>query len=256
MKLNHKVVGQGEPLIILHGLMGMLDNWQAVARKLERDFTVITVDLRNHGHSPHSDELSYEVMVEDVIDLLDRLGLAQVHLLGHSMGGKVAMKLAQLYPERVKKLIVVDIGPKYYPPHHQKVLAALRAVQLDKLERRTDAESYMEPFLSDAGTRQFLMKSLYYRERNRFGWRFNLDAIERNIEHVGEATDEADYEGETLFIRGERSDYITDRDWPDIRMVFKNAGLVTIPGAGHWVHADRPDAFVDTVSDFLRGTLE
>lgn len=252
MKLHYKSAGEGPPLIILHGLMGMLDNWQGVSKMLNDSLRTITVDLRNHGHSPHSEEHSYDLMVADIIELMDDLGLTNTHLLGHSMGGKVAMKLAQEYPERIRKLIIADIGPKYYPPHHQDILAALHAVPLDQLQRRTDAESYMSPLIKEAGVRQFLMKSLYHPAPNKFGWRFNLQAIEGNIENIGEATDEMDYDGESLFIRGEKSNYITDADWPEIKTIFKNAQLVTITGAGHWVHAEKPREFADEVLEFLR----
>jgi len=251
MKLNYKILGEGEPLIILHGLMGMLDNWQAPARLLEARYQCVLVDLRNHGHSPHDNEHNYAAMAGDVIELMDDLGLPTANILGHSMGGKVAIKVAQEHPERVDKLIVADIGPRFYPVHHQDVLAALRAVPLDKLERRTDAESYMIPSLSESGVRQFLMKSLYRPERNQFGWRFNLDAIETNIEKVGEALEDMDFDGETLFIRGGRSNYILDEDWPNIKLLFPNSYLVTIDGAGHWLHAEKPQEFVDATRHFL-----
>ena len=251
MKLNYKVFGEGQPLIILHGLLGMLDNWQAPARYLAEGYKVYIVDLRNHGHSSHHPEHNYSVMMMDVLELLDDLKIESSHLLGHSMGGKVAMKFAQTYPERLKRLIVADIGPKFYPVHHQLILQALRAVPLGSLEKRTDAESYMEPFIKEAGIRQFLMKSLYHPARGSFAWRFNLDAIENNIEHIGEALDEMDYEGLTLFIRGGRSNYILDEDWPDIKVLFPNSHLVTIEGAGHWLHAEKPEEFVTEVMAFL-----
>ncbi|GAB5538379.1 MAG: alpha/beta fold hydrolase [Salibacteraceae bacterium] len=251
MQLNYKEYGNGKPLIILHGLLGMLDNWQAQARLFEDRFHVFTIDLRNHGHSPHDDTHSYDAMVSDVIELMDKLGLEKAHILGHSMGGKVAIKLAQLHPDRVDKLIVADIGPKFYPVHHQDVLAALKAVPLDKLERRTDAEQYMDPHLKEASVRQFLMKSLYRPERNAFAWRFNLEAIEDQIEHVGEALTDHDYDGETLFIRGGNSDYVHDDDWVDIKLIFPNAFLETVESAGHWLHAEQPQAFAEAVISFL-----
>ncbi len=253
MKLNYKIFGEGTPLLIMHGLLGMLDNWQGPAKMFAEHFKVYIIDLRNHGHSPHSEQHDYDSMVEDVLELMDELSINQAHILGHSMGGKVAMKLAQHCPKRVLKLVVADIGPKFYPIHHQRILAALRAVDLEALERRTDAEDYMKPHIQEAGIRYFLMKSLYHPEKNKFAWRFNLDAIESNIEKVGEAMDTMDYEGETLFIRGGASDYILDEDWPDIKLIFPNAHLVTLDGAGHWLHAEQPDAFVKEVSEFLLG---
>jgi esterase len=251
MKLNYKVLGEGESVIVLHGLLGMLDNWQAPARLLQDSFQVILVDLRNHGHSPHSEEHNYSAMMNDVLELMDDLRLSRAHLLGHSMGGKVVMKLAQHFPERVNKLIVADIGPKFYPTHHQSVFAALHAVPLEKLERRTEADQYMEAYLKDVSTRQFLAKSLYHPDRNSFDWRFNLKVLSDQIEQVGEPMEELDFEGETLFIRGGKSDYILDEDWPDIKLIFPNAYLITIDGAGHWLHAEKPQEFVQAVRDFL-----
>ena len=246
MILNYKILGSGKPIIIMHGLMGMLDNWQAPARLLEDDFQCILVDMRNHGHSPKSMEHNYSVMVDDVIHLMDHLNLNEAIILGHSMGGKVAIKLAQEHPNRVSKLIVADIGPKFYPVH-----PALREVPVEKLDLRTEAESYMLKHLSEPNVRQFLMKSLYRAERGSFAWRFNLDAIEQNIEQVGKALEELDFEGETLFIRGGNSNYILDEDWPDIKLLFPNAYLATIDGAGHWLHAEKSNEFVDAVKDFL-----
>lgn len=253
MKLNFKKFGTGEPLIVMHGLFGMLDNWQAPARVFAEHFETYIIDLRNHGHSPHSDIHNYDAMAEDVMELMDHLNIEKTHLLGHSMGGKVAMKVAQLHPKRLLKLIVADIGPKYYPVHHDKIIAGMRAVPLGKLEKRTDADEYMAEFISEPAIRQFLAKSLFHPDRHSFAWRFNLDAIENQIESVGQSLEELDFEGETLFIRGGNSNYIKDSDWPDIKTIFPNAYLETIEGAGHWLHAEKPEAFTKAVVDFILG---
>jgi len=251
MKLNYKQFGTGEPLFIFHGLMGMLDNWQGPAKAFSSRFSVFIVDLRNHGHSPHHPDHNYDVMVDDVIELFDDLSVDSAHVLGHSMGGKMVMHMAQLHPERVQKLIVADIAPKFYPVHHQDILAGLKNVDFNTLERRSEAEPALAEYIDESGVRQFLMKSLYRPERNRFAWRFNLEAIENNIELVGEPTDDMDFSGETLFVRGGNSRYVLDDDWADIKVLFPNSQLETIEGAGHWLHAEKPEAFVEAVSRFL-----
>lgn len=253
MKLNYKSFGEGYPLVVLHGFLGMLDNWQAQAKLLEDEFRVIIVDQRNHGHSPHSDEHNYEAMVGDLTEFMDDLKIERAHLLGHSMGGKVAMKFAQIHPGRINKLIVADIAPRYYPIHHETIFAGLNAVPLMSLEKRTDAEPYLAKHIPNPGVRQFLMKSLYHPDRGRFAWRFNLRSLESNLENVGEATDELDFEGETLFVRGGNSNYVSDTDWVNIKVIFPNAYLETIEGVGHWIHAEKPLEFSAIVREFLVG---
>ncbi|MBT5977206.1 MAG: alpha/beta fold hydrolase, partial [Flavobacteriales bacterium] len=244
MNLNYKAFGEGEPLIILHGLLGMLDNWQGPAKLMQYKFLIYIVDLRNHGHSQNSDEHNYDLMSADVIQLMDTLKIERAHLLGHSMGGKVAMKIAEEHSERVNKLVVADIGPKEYPVHHEQIIAGLKSVPLDELERRSDAEPYLEKYIPEPGVRQFLMKSLFHPDRGSFDWRFNLEAIERNLHEVGQSVDELGFDGETLFIRGGSSNYVLDEDWADIKTLYPNAYLETIDDAGHWLHAEKPQEFV------------
>ncbi|GAB4376280.1 MAG: alpha/beta fold hydrolase [Salibacteraceae bacterium] len=251
MKLNYKILGQGEPLIIIHGFLGMLDNWMTPAHMLEDRFRCIVPDMRNHGRSPHSSEHTYAAMVQDVLQLMDHLGLNSAHFIGHSMGGKVAMRLAQLHPGRLKKLVVVDIGPKSYPPHHQQIFEALESVPLDQLKKRTDADPYLARYISDPAVRQFLMKNLHRTEQGGYAWRFNLPVLKEAMQNIGEAMDMDYYSGETLFVRGGKSDYITDEDWADIKVIFPEAHLITIENAGHWVHAEQPDEFIQVVRDFL-----
>lgn len=251
MKLNYKRFGKGEPLIILHGLMGMLDNWQGPAKYYSNHFDTIIVDARNHGHSPHSQEFNYQVMMDDLAELLDDLFLDEVHILGHSMGGKIAMKFAQNYPEMLSKLIVADIAPKQYPVHHQQILEGLKALDFEKLKNRGEADKVLQDFIPEVGVRQFLMKSLYWVEKGKLGLRFNLDAIEKNIELIGEATLDAQFGGTTLFIRGANSNYVTDRDFEDIQLAFPSAKLETIEDAGHWLHAERQEEFLERTTSFL-----
>ena len=252
MKLNYKRIGEGEPLLILHGLMGMLDNWQGPAKTYSESFDTIIIDARNHGHSEHSSEFNYSAMVGDVFELCDDLCLDEVYLLGHSMGGKTAMKFAQNYPEMIKKLIVADIAPKKYAVHHQEILAGLKSLDFSILKSRGDVDKTLEPFIPEVGVRQFLMKSIYWKEKGKLGLRFNLDAIEDNIELIGESTLDAQFAGETLFIRGANSNYISNQDFEDIKLGFPNSTLETIQDAGHWLHAEKPIEFLEETIDFLK----
>lgn len=253
MKLFYRKYGQGKPLLILHGLFGQSDNWNMLAKQFaEKGFEVYALDLRNHGLSPHSAVWDYNVMSEDLKELITDLNLNKVVLLGHSMGGKVAMTFAFNYPELLEKLIVVDIGPKYYPPHHQDVLRALTAVNFNTIKTRKEAEAVLSDFISDYGTKQFLLKNIYWKNDDTMAWRFNLNVIEKNIDTVGVATfSDQSCSLPTLFIRGENSRYILDADLADIHEQFPISTLTTIAKAGHWVHAEQPNAFFESVVGFV-----
>ncbi|TFV93540.1 alpha/beta fold hydrolase [Algoriphagus kandeliae] len=251
MKLNFKKSGTGEPLIILHGLFGSADNWFSIAKELENDFTLYLVDQRNHGDSPHSDEWNYEVMVEDLRELMDEEGLSEAYLMGHSMGGKTAMNFAVTYPDRVEKLIVADIAPRYYPVHHQTILEGLNSINLSETYSRKDADDQLAKYIPYPGIRQFLLKSLG-RDRNGFYWKINLPVITENIEEVGKALEEDTvYSGPTLFLAGANSNYIQQSDLPDILAHFPNYEIEFIEGAGHWLHAEKPEAVVREIRRFL-----
>ncbi len=255
MNLYHSTIGEGEPLVILHGLFGSSDNWVSIARKFAQKYRVILVDLRNHGRSPHHQDWNYGLMANDVDVMLETLGLTEVYLLGHSMGGKTAMTFAVANPDTVKKLIVVDIAPRYYPVHHRTIQDALTAIPMEKLKSRNEAEEILDRHISDESTKQFLLKNLYRNHRHSFAWRFNLPVINQQIEVVGEAT----YPAEpvlipTLFIRGVNSDYIADEDVMEIRQYFSDVRVETIGNAGHWVHAEQPNAFIGTVMSFLENS--
>lgn len=252
MKLHARVVGQEGPvLVVLHGLFGMSDNWQSLGKQWSRDFQVHLLDLRNHGRSPHHPDVSYEAMSEDLVEYFEQEQLGEINLLGHSMGGKVAMLTAALHPEYLARLIVADIGPRAYPPHHQFILDALAALPLDELRSRADAEAQFAPELPE-GVRLFLLKNLYWREKDRLDWRFNRPALSEQIEKVGAALPAQAYvDLPTLFIRGGASDYISDADWPAILQQFPQAELESIPGAGHWLHAEKPAAFDRVLRRFL-----
>ena len=251
MKLFYKRIGEGEPLIILHGLMGMLDNWQSHAKIFAEHFEVYLVDQRNHGHSEHVDELNYTAMADDLEELIDDLFLSDVNILGHSMGGKVAMKFAQNNPEMINKLLVADIAPRQYPVHHDQIIAGLKSVPLERLKKRTEADSYLAEYIPEMGVRQFLMKSLYWKEKGKLDWRFNLDSIEKNIAYMGEQIMDAAYHGDTLFVRGSKSPYIESDDLEDIRLGFPNSEVKTIEDAGHWLHAEKPEEFSKIALDFF-----
>ena len=251
MKLNFKKTGSGPPLVILHGLFGSLDNWFSIAKDLETSFTLYLVDQRNHGDSPHSTEWNYGVMVEDLRELLDAEGLDSVYLMGHSMGGKTVMNFAVKYPERVSKLIVGDIAPRYYPIHHQVILEGLNALNLSQLQSRKEADDLLAPYIPELGIRQFLLKSLG-RDGNGFAWKINLPVISQHIEEVGKALDEGTvFEGPTLFLGGANSSYIQEKDVLDMKHHFPNCTWISIPNAGHWLHAEQPQAVIQEIRNFL-----
>ena len=250
MKLHVREMGEGFPLVILHGLFGFSDNWQTHAKKLAAYYRVVLVDLRNHGHSPWSDEFSYQLMVNDLKELVDELGIQKMHLLGHSMGGKVAMLFAQQYTKSIDKLLVVDIGIKAYPMHHQHILAGMHAIDLNTITARSQAEAILKEHIDSDGVRQFLLKNLYWKDKGKLAWRMNVDVLEREMPEILAALPEKETFVPTLFIRGALSNYILDEDFSAIEEVFPEAEFVTIDHAGHWVHAEAPEEFIDAVLSF------
>lgn len=252
--LYSKIEGSGKPLLIIHGFLGMSDNWKTLGGQFVADgFQVHLLDLRNHGRSIHSEEFSYEIMAQDVFDYCQANNLETIDVIGHSMGGKTAMLLATSYPNLVDKLVVADIGPKFYPPHHQDILAALNAVDFSVKPSRVEVEEIMKNYISDFGTRQFLMKSLYWEEPGQLGFRFNLDVFNRKIDEIGKAlASDLVFEKPTLFIRGGNSKYVLDSDFEGIKSHFPNVEIVTIPNVGHWLHAENPAMFYEFSSNFLK----
>jgi esterase len=253
MKLHYKEMGHGQPLLILHGLFGTLDNWATLAKRLAEHYNVFLVDLRNHGRSPHNEIHDYDAMAADVLELVDDLKIPTPAIMGHSMGGKVAMNYALKYPTRLTRLIVVDIAPKAYPPHHDEIIDALQSVDLTKSTSRGEIDKQLSEHISHEDVRLFLMKNLYRKEDNTFEWRMNLDAIERNYEKIaGAITSDIPFKKHALFIRGGRSNYITQEDiYTNIEHLFTLVEMETIPEAGHWVHAEAPDKVYDLVTTFL-----
>lgn len=251
MKLQHRIIGEGKPLIILHGLFGSSDNWQTHAKRFSEYFQVILVDQRNHGHTDWSDDFSYDLLAADLHELISDLGFEKVHLLGHSMGGKTVMRYAQLYPETIEKMIVVDMGIKQYPLHHQQILAGIHAVNQTAMDSRSQAEEILLPYIPEIGTRQFLLKNLYWIEKGKLAWRMNVAVLEKEMDQILLALPDAEIMVQTLFIRGALSAYILDEDIPEIEEQFPDSTFITIANAGHWVHAEQPEEFMNTVLEFL-----
>jgi len=254
MNLFFRETGDGPPVVILNGLFGSSDNWQTFARELASSrFRVLTVDLRNHGQSPHSPVFDFLSMAEDVAELIRSNCKEPVFLIGHSLGGKIAMQLALTYPGLLRGIAVIDIAPRYYEPHHQKIIEGLKAINLSTLQSRKEAEEILMSHIPEPGVRQFLLKNLYRKERDQFDWRFDLDSISASIDNVGAAIQsEQPCLLPSLFISGEKSNYIGESDKADIAMLFPNSRLLTAPGAGHWVHADNPDWLLQTLLPALQ----
>lgn len=252
--LYSRIEGSGKPLLVIHGFLGMSDNWKSLGSQYAAEgFEVHILDLRNHGKSFHSELFNYEVMAEDVLKYCNEHNLKSVSIIGHSMGGKVAMLFATIAPERIEKLIVADIGPKYYPPHHQDIFAGLNAVDFSKKPDRREVEETLYPYIPDFGTRQFIMKNVYWVEPGQLGFRFNLKVFNDSIDEIGTALPEtALFTNPTLFIRGGNSKYILDDDLSQIKKHFPNSSLVTIPNVGHWLHAENPKLFFEETLRFLK----
>ena len=250
MKLHYREIGSGQPLVILHGLFGSSDNWQTQAKRFAEYFRVILVDLRNHGHSEWDDNASYNSMAEDIIELMQDLHLEKTILLGHSMGGKVAMHVAQKQPSFLAKLIVVDMGIKEYSPHHQHILQGIHSVKLEGVTSRSEADKQLSNYIESEGVKQFLLKNLYWKEKGQLAWRMNVSVLENSMNEILSALPEIEVFTPTAFIRGELSNYILDEDIPEIENLFPDSQYITISDAGHWVHAEKPEEFVDAVLGF------
>jgi esterase len=262
MKLFYKVIGEGQPLFILHGLFGQSDNWNSIGKKIaEQGFQVFLVDLRNHGNSPHSDVWNYDVMSADILELIDDTAAVEgekIILLGHSMGGKVAMQFAINHPDSVAKLIVADMGVKYRVPDNQDVLNALNSIDLSALKSRKEAGVELQKYLHNEGLVQFLLKNLYWKKdafgnESELAWKFNWDAMAGQLEEVSKAIKtDTPCLVETLFIRGGNSNYVLDSDVDALQLIFPKSQLVTVEGAGHWLHADKPHDFLEKIIAFVK----
>jgi esterase len=252
MVLHHRILGEGTPIFILHGLFGLNDNWQSFGKALAAiGYSVVLTDLRNHGHSPHSVRHDYESMADDIAVLMD--GFPGPRLaIGHSMGGKALLKMLDLRRDLVSSAVVVDIAPWAYPPRHQGVIAALQAVNLETLSDRKTAEQVLLSQLNDLETVQFLAKNLYRNSEGRYSWRFNLDTLARNIDGVGESVwPSSPVETPLLFVRGEMSDYLETERFDEIREAYPASALASIPTSGHWIHAEQPAALLQLINNWF-----
>lgn len=239
-------------LIIIHGLFGNSDNWQTLAKRYAKDFSVFSVDLRNHGQSAHFDSMTYTEMAADVYAFATNLGITKAHVMGHSMGGKVAMQLANDFPHFIDKLIVCDISAKAYAPHFQNYIAAMQSINFASVTSRKDVDEALKPAVPKLGVRQFLLKNIERTSEGQLRWQINLDAIERNYSHLINKIDLTNLvKMKSLFIRGERSNYISVEDIEWLKQHFERASFSTIKNAGHWLHAEQPDAFYESSMKFL-----
>lgn len=253
MQLNYKEFGQGEPLIILHGLFGTLDNWATLGKKLAEQFSVYLIDQRNHGRSPHTDVHNYPSMAKDIRTFMEQHWMLDgAYVMGHSMGGKTAMQLALTHPELVKKLVVVDIAPKRYPGNHETIFQALVNLHPENLTERSEAEEKLARYIPEAGIRQFLMKNLTRRPQGGFEYKMNLPVIQQHYEEILDAvSSDHPFEGPALFLKGGNSTYVEKEDEPEIKNLFPKAIIKTIPNSGHWVNAEQPKALLVELMMFL-----
>lgn len=252
--LHSKILGTGKPLLILHGFLGMSDNWKTLgAQYAENGFQSHLIDQRNHGKSFHSENFNYDYLSNDLKRYMEHHHLTKVSVIGHSMGGKTAMQFACDHPEMIDKLIVVDIAPKYYPPHHQDIINGLNAIPIEKMSSRGEADEVLSKYISDLGIRQFLLKNLYWVAKGILGFRFNLPILSTKMEEIGEnISGTAQFGGETLFLKGDASEYVVETDLPEIKRHFPAATIDTIENAGHWVHAANPQQFLEKSLRFLK----
>lgn len=249
--INFQIRGEGQPIVLIHGLFGSLENLGMVAKPLAEHYQVISVDVRNHGSSFHENSMEYPELAQDVISVLEHLNIKQADFLGHSMGGKIAMQVALSFPERVKKLIVADIAPVIYRPHHQQIMQGLLSLDLATLGSRKAADEQLAHYVEEVGVRQFLLRNLTTKD-GQLSFKCNLNNIAHCYPQIVKAYDSAlTFSGETLFIKGGNSDYITSEHRETINHHFPHANAKIISGTGHWLHAEKTVAFNKIVKDFL-----
>ena len=271
MELFFRQFGHGSPVIILHGLYGSSDNWVTTGKILAEDFKVFLIDQRNHGNSPHSPEHNYNVLKNDLLQFMNDHNLEKAVLIGHSMGGKTAMSFATEYSERVQALIVVDIAPGPYKndfhavsktPNFMNIMSAMLGVDFSKVKSRSDADKQLEPVIPSARSRQFLLKNIVRTKDNQYTWKLNIKALYDQLPEIMDGLKIKNFTENdrirkfpVLFIKGEKSNFISADDTDIIQTIFPESRIITIPDAGHWLHAEKPDLFIKTVKDFLHNKL-
>lgn len=251
--LHSNILGDGNPLLILHGFLGMSDNWKTLGLEYAKQgLQVHLIDQRNHGKSFHSEDFDYDILAHDIKIYIEEHNLTNTIVLGHSMGGKTAMQIAMSYPDLMHKLIVADIAPRYYPPHHQNIIDGLNSLDFDQIKSRNEADEILSKHINEYSIRQFLLKNLYWVERGKLGLRFNLAVLRDRMDEIGENTSATDiYVGPALFLKGDRSEYITPSDDRLIQRHFPLANIEAIDNAGHWLHAENPKLFFDKSMNFI-----
>jgi pimeloyl-ACP methyl ester carboxylesterase len=254
MELNYKKFGEGDStILILHGFLGSLDNWQTVAKHLSDHYTVFTIDQRNHGRSPHSEEMDYHLLANDIVWFCTQHALQTVSIIGHSMGGKVAMLVALVHPGLIDKLVVVDIAPVPYEGGHESLLFAMAEAPIKTMVKRDEVDTFLQPRIPNFGVRQFVMKNLSRDDEGKFVWKCNLESLIMNYRNLMDFPRTAHtFTGNVYFIKGEQSGYITKENWPACKEYFPSAELQSVNYAGHWVHADNPEGFLETLVSALK----
>ena len=251
MKLNYKKLGKGQPLLILHGLFGMLDNWISLGKRYSEHYEVYLIDQRNHGKSPHSNELTFADMADDLMEFIEYHHIRGALAIGHSMGGKTLIEFAHDHACFIDKMVIADIGPKAYKPHHNTIIAAMESLDIQNFSSRAEAENALQNQIQSLPIRQFLLKNLYWKKKEELGWKINLKAIKQNLDEV--LVDLSDYKINlpTLFLKGSDSDYILPEDEAKIKAQFSKSQIISIPGTGHWLHAEKPDEFYRITTEFF-----
>jgi pimeloyl-ACP methyl ester carboxylesterase len=251
--LHSTIKGEGKPLLILHGYFGMSDNWKTLGNQFAEDYQVHLIDQRNHGRSFHNQDFNYQLLAEDLYNYIEHYQLESVYLIGHSMGGKTAMLFAVTYPDLVDKLIIVDISPKAYEPHHNAILAGLNSVDFSVQNSRKLVDKQLSTYIPEIGVRQFLLKNVYWREKGILDYRFNLKSLTENNPEVGKPLPKnTKFNKQTLFLKGEKSGYIIREEQMIIDNHFPNNKVVEIAKSGHWLHAENPKDFYSEVIEFFR----